>query len=319
VKEAEREDQLAMARRTPTNVVVQLPDADPPAYVPAPQALLPANTNAATAAPVQPAVTTTAQATNAPVTTSVVNNGPAQSAQPASLNVAAALTQYLGNSPANTSAGASANLTATLQPVNLSDTPPQPSSTTPASAQPLDTAAGSAQETTTPLPSYARPAVAGKSPTVGQSMNSALGNGQALPASALTSELRLMPAEQQMRVGEKQRVALTLIANAPLNSALVKLHFDPRFIAIRGISQGDLSVGGPVVMQSIDPSGFVTVSVIPPTGTNLKSGASVLVFLDIEAVAAGESTISFEKDNIQLSASGSRVTPQLFESKLVVK
>ncbi|HYG81248.1 MAG TPA: secretin N-terminal domain-containing protein, partial [Pyrinomonadaceae bacterium] len=43
VREADREDQLAAARRLPTNAVVQLPDSEPVhSYVPAPSALVPA-------------------------------------------------------------------------------------------------------------------------------------------------------------------------------------------------------------------------------------------------------------------------------------
>ena len=110
-----------------------------------------------------------------------------------------------------------------------------------------------------------------------------------------------------------------LISSASLNSVMVRLRFDSRFVAVRGISQGDLSASAPVVMQSIDPSGVVTVSLTPPAGGKFKTGANVLVFLDIEAVATGESVLSFEKNNVQLTSAGSQLTPQLFESRIVVK
>jgi hypothetical protein len=122
-----------------------------------------------------------------------------------------------------------------------------------------------------------------------------------------------------MRVGEKQRLAMVLISNAQLNSAMVRLRFDPRFIAVRGITQGDSSQSAPVIMQAIDPSGMVTISVMSPAGATFKTGANVLVFLDIEAIATGESTLLFEKDNVHLSAAASQATLQLFDSKIVVK
>jgi hypothetical protein len=235
----------------------------------------------------------------------------------------AAVAQLVGNTPSSTSANVNSSSTQTPQLVNLSATPPPPAQTnlTPASsAQPTDAAINSAQETTAaPQPSYARPAMVEKTPAAAQIINKVFGNGPATQPAAASAELRLMPAQQEMRVGEKQRLALTLISSAPLNSAMLRLRFDPRFIAVRGISQGDSSTNASTIMQSIDPSGIVTISVMPPAGVNFKNGASVLVFLDIEATAVGESALSFEKDNVHLSSAGSQVAPQLFESRILVK
>lgn len=309
VQEAEREEQLAAARKTPANVVAQLPAAEQqqPSYIPAPQSLLPSNTTAAAPSNITPAG-------------NLADNAATPANQPGSLNVAAAVAQLVGNSPASTTS-ANTNSTATPQLVNLFATPP-PQQTPAPSAQPTTDAANnnnSAQETTTaPLPSYARPAMVEKAPNTEKIVNKVFGNAPATQPVAV-AELRLMPAQQEMRVGEKQRLALTLISNAPLNSAMLRLRFDPRFINVRGISQGDSAQNAPTIMQSIDPSGIVTISVMPPAGVNFKNGASVLVFLDIEATAAGESTFGFEKDNVHLSSAGSQVTPQLFESRIVVK
>ncbi len=194
------------------------------------------------------------------------------------------------------------------------------------------TANGTPSETTAPAPAYARPAISEKT-SGGEKIAEGISKVAAAtppatppattpattPATAV-AELRLMNAQQEMRVGERQRIALTLISSAALNSASVRLRFDSRFVAVRGISQDNtLAAGAPVVMQSIDPSGVVTISVVPPAGVTLKTGASVLVFLDIEAIAVGESAISFEKDNVNLSSLGTQLSPQLFESKIVVK
>jgi general secretion pathway protein D len=317
VQEAEREEQLAASKRAPSNVVAQLPATEQPAYIPAPQALLPGDNTTTTAAAV-PAATVN---TSAPVAAPASDNA---GAQPKSLNVAAAVAQLVGNSPVSTSASGSNSAAPTPRLVNLFAAPPPEAQTTvtPApSAQPTDAAINSAQETTTaPAPSYARPAMVEKPLAAEKIINKVFGSAPATqPVAASIAELRLMPAQQEMRVGEKQRLALTLISNAPLNSAMLRLRFDPRFIAVRGISQGDSAANAPTIMQSIDPSGIVTISVMPPAGVNFKNGASVLVFLDIEATAAGESALGFEKDNVHLSSAGSQVTPQLFESRILVK
>jgi hypothetical protein len=302
-------------------VVAQAPDAQQqqqPAYVPAPQALLPDNTTT-TAAAVTPAQTGSVTTTAPPVASTTQ----AESAPSGSLNVAAALAQYMDAASLKTSASAAnGKSTETPQPVSLSLTPPQQSSAAPASAQPSEVIANIAQETstaTTPPPSYARPATASQPSTIDKIRTGLLGNAPAAPPAAVTAELRLMPAQQEMSVGGKQKLALTLISNTPFSSAMIRLRFDPRFIAVRGISQGDVSSSAPTVMQSIDPSGIVTISVMPPAGVNFKTGANVLVFLDIEAIAVGESTLGFEKNNVHLSSTGAQATPQLFESKIVVK
>lgn len=312
VQEAEREEQLAAAKSMRANTVAQAAPAELPAYVPAPQALLPASTaNTVAAAPAQPDTT---------AATNVVNTSPAQSTQPGSLNVAAALAQYMNEPPPNINASSAANKAAeTTQPVKLSATA-QPATVTPAQA--LDTANTSALETSAPpaLP-YARPATVEKTSTVEKITNGIFGSAPVAtpPQAAAVAELRLMPAQAEMRVGEKQRLALTLISNTALNSAMLRLRFDPRFVTVRGISQGDFSNGAPIIMQSIDPSGIVTISLMPSPGVTFKTGASVLVFLDIEATAVGESALSFEPGNVHLSSAITQVTPQLFESKIVVK
>lgn len=310
VQEAEREEQLAAARRPPTSVAVQLPDAEPPAYVPAPQSMLPENTTAAATAP-------PSQSTNA-TTTNVANITPAPSVPSGSLDVATALAQYTGAAAGSTSASVNGKSAATPQPLGLfSATPPQTSAT---AAPPSDASAGQTQDATAlPQPSYARPATGEKTSAAGKIAGGLSGSAAATQPALPVAELRLLAARSEMRVGEKQRLALTLISGTPLNSAMVRLRFDPRFIAVRGISQGDFATGAPVIMQSIDPSGQVTVSVMPPPGVSFKTGANVLFFLEIEAIATGESVFGFEKDNVHLAAANSQVGPLLFESKIVVK
>jgi hypothetical protein len=140
--------------------------------------------------------------------------------------------------------------------------------------------------------------------------------------SALVAELRLMAERQEMRVGEKQRVALVLVSKEPLGAATARLRFDPRLLAVRGVSQGDWPDGAssaPVIRQSIDDAGMITLVIQPRSGAPLKSGASVILFLEVEALAAGEGVIRFGPDAYIVAPNGRGVSLQLTESRLTVK
>lgn len=135
------------------------------------------------------------------------------------------------------------------------------------------------------------------------------------------AELRLIPERNEMRVGEKRRLALVLKTDAPLGLAVVTLRFDPRTLAIHNVATGNLFAGQqnvPTITQSVT-GGVLLVSIAPPTGAPM-TGAGVLVFIDIEALATGESAINFDKDNMHLIASdGRNITLQLVQSQVIVK
>jgi hypothetical protein len=133
----------------------------------------------------------------------------------------------------------------------------------------------------------------------------------------------LLPEQQDIRVGEKRRLALILKTDAPLGLAVITLRFDPRAVAVRGVSIGNLFAGvqggPPTLTQSVNAVGVLLVSVAPPPGA-LMTGAGVLIFVDIEATGAGESALSFDKDNMQLIASDGRsVLMQFIPARITVK
>jgi hypothetical protein len=145
------------------------------------------------------------------------------------------------------------------------------------------------------------------------------------PANTVTApaaELRLMSERQEMRVGEKQRLALLLTTNAPLGTALLAVRFDARTIAVRGITKGLASAQGalPTIMQSVDPNGMVLISVSPLPDAPLSAGSHVLLYLDIEALAGGEGKITFDQGNMYInSADGRSVKLSIVPGRLVVK
>ena len=125
-----------------------------------------------------------------------------------------------------------------------------------------------------------------------------------------------------MRVGERRRLALVLKTDAPLGLAVLTLRFDPKSVAVRGISVGNLFAGSqsaPALTQTVNPEGLLLVSVAPPAGASM-TGAGVLIFIDIEAIATGESAIGFDKENIHLmAADGRSVLLQFVQSSVTVK
>ena len=126
-----------------------------------------------------------------------------------------------------------------------------------------------------------------------------------------------------MRVGGKQRVALVFVSKEPLGNAIMRLHFDPKVVAVRSVSPGvwlDGAQTQPSIMQEIDPAGIVAIAISPQAGAPLKTGANVVLFLDIEALAAGESVINFDPTNLNVvTADGRAVKLQMAENRLTVK
>jgi general secretion pathway protein D len=310
VRESEREDQLAAARRIPTNVVVQLPDAEPaPSYVPAPQSLMTAGNNATAQTPI-----TKTENGAAPVNTSLMSNLPQSSNA-----LANALAQLTGDAPPAPAALVNKQGSASARPVQVA----QSLGVTP---MPLPATNGGATRTETTANNTAQNQPAATTPSPGGKIKSeAFGQPPAAapPESVVPLvEARLMAEMQEMRVGQKQRIALVLISKEPLGNTLARLHFDPRVLAVRGISQGpwpDGASSAPRLMQSIDPAGLIMLAIAPQTNAPLKSGANVILYLDIEALAAGESAISFDENTQAATLDGRAVKVQMTESRVTVK
>lgn len=148
-------------------------------------------------------------------------------------------------------------------------------------------------------------------------------NSSSAPTSA--AELRLIPEQQEMRVGDKRRLMLMLKTDAPLGLAVVTFRFDPHSIAVRNVLPVSLTTSSgtaaPTLAQSIDAAnGVLLVSITPPAGTSSLTSAGVLLTLDIEAIGAGESAVTFDTNNTHIVATDGRdVLLQLARSRITVK
>jgi general secretion pathway protein D len=312
VQEADREDQLAAARRIPNNVVVQLPDAEPPpAYVPAPKALMTTGDN------------TTAQSVPAKTETAAVATPVSATNIPQSSNALAnAIAQLTGDAPPLPAALVDKRAAATSPAVEVSQSLSKPATPLLPMKLPAVTLVGKSEAAPN---SSSKDQVSTEKSSIAEKLKSGLfGKPPATPEPVMVlAEARLLPGQPEMHVGEKQRIALVLVSKEPLGNAILRLNFDPRYVAVRSVVPGNWPDGAatqPSVMQSIDPAGIIAVAISPQAGASLKTGANVVLFLDIEAIAAGESVISFDQANAHvLTSDGRAVKLQMVESRVTVK
>ncbi len=315
LQDADREEQqlaTAAARRArnnsvSTNVVVQLPDAEQPAYVPAPRALADTAGTPTTTAPNNSAAMMTSAV-------SAVNQTSASVARSLS-NVAAPV--------GNNSAPAPAAVQSLALPGNADIAERLKAMLTQSTATP-STTGGNAQVAAALSSMDAPPPLPEKSAAPVRMADPAGTKVEAIVKTGATgvAELRLMSERQEMRVGEKQRLAILLTTDAPLGTALLALHFDPHTIAVRGITKGYVDARGasPTITQSVDPNGLMLVSVSPSPDAAAATGARVLFYLDIEAIAPGESKIVFDQNNMYLNAADGRgLQLRLLPGRLTVK
>jgi hypothetical protein len=123
------------------------------------------------------------------------------------------------------------------------------------------------------------------------------------------AELLLLPERQELKVGERRRVMLFLKTDAPLGLATATLRFDPKALAVRSVSQGGLAVeksGAPSVTQSVDASGVLVISVAPAAGAQPLTGEGLLLVIEVEGLAPGETGLQFDADKVHLVATDGR-------------
>ncbi|MDQ3908014.1 MAG: hypothetical protein M3268_06685, partial [Acidobacteriota bacterium] len=142
-------------------------------------------------------------------------------------------------------------------------------------------------------------------------------------AAAGPAQLILMSGQREMRVGERQRLMVFVKADAPLSLVAATLKFDPRVFAVRSVEKGSLFDGAnaalPQLTQSVDPRGSLLALVAPATGSPV-SGAGVLLFVEIEALSAGDSEIGFDQSGLHLmSTDGRNVAAKATPVRVTVK
>jgi len=141
---------------------------------------------------------------------------------------------------------------------------------------------------------------------------------------ARVAQLSLLPEGDVMKVGEKRRYAIQLNTDVPLSLALVALKFDPKVVKVNAVTAGSLLPGtgdaAPLVTPLIDASGACVISITSRYGKAPFKGSGALLFIDLEAVGAGDAALTFVKETLHLVASDARdVTSQLIQGTATVK
>ena len=298
LRETEREEQIAAARRIPKNVVIQLPDATATVYEPAKvdtASQQTAKTEAATIAPVQTNVAAAPQTQTVSTQTTDSNRVVASLQNDTAMpQPKAAMISTPQNSPAAQPTDVATALKTLVSPsTNIATTnfsAKQEATVTPVVDQPAPKSESSVAKSTEPTPSMI--------------------------------ELSLAPGSNELNVGEKRQLALRVKSDAPLGMALVTLRFDPKVLKINSISLGDLfanAKAAPTLTQSIDEHGMVLLSLTPAAGAAVTADGSLLN-IDVEAIAAGDSTLAIDLSNVHLVASDGRpLLLQIEPIKLTVK
>jgi general secretion pathway protein D len=267
IRESDRADQLAAARKVPRNVTVQLPDVEPEPFSPAVRD----GVAQAGQANTQPNTSATTVPTVAAGKTGGSNTGASETAnaqvQSQSQTPAEELPAFVPAPKSLVSNRSAAEVAA----VNTS-------------------AAGAANAMLTSLPRPIDAAVV------------------SIPNESRIVQLRLTPTNEVLKVGERRRLTVELKSGVTLGLAVLGLRFDPKVVKVHTIWTGSLFTSDkegramPSIKQSIDPAGFCLFSISTLNGAAPMRGEGALVFIDIEALAAGDATLAFDKQTMHLAA-----------------
>lgn len=164
---------------------------------------------------------------------------------------------------------------------------------------------------TLPVPAAAGGAVAANNagPLVPASESPAAPAASAPAPGESAAELLMMTDRQELKVGERGRLLVFLKTDAPLGLATATLRFDPKALAVRSVTQGGLAgmgAGAPVINQTVDASGVLVVSIAPAAGAPALTGEGLLLVIEVEGLAPGETGLQFDADKVHLVATDGR-------------
>lgn len=286
LREADREEQLAAARLQQRNVTARLN----PSFEPAP--VNPVTNNAST----QTANATTTPAGSAANTVAANITPPAASVVPPA--------------PANSNQVAKTQSASEELPAFV----PAPKSLV------SNSEASQVAAVNTNLNSNAQAALTSMPKLIETSLSS-------VSANAKTGQLILAPSEAVMKVGETHRFAIALKTDASLAMAVLALRFNPKVIRIKDLSAGTSLTddngnkeGGPSLTQSIDANGVCLISLSNLQRASWLKNSGLWLFINVEAVAAGDSGLAFDASATHLMATDAgNVTLDLPPVRAIVK
>ena len=138
------------------------------------------------------------------------------------------------------------------------------------------------------------------------------------------AQLSLLPDGDVMKVGEKRRYAIQLNSDVPLSLALLAFRFDPKVVKVNAVTAGNLlsNLGNtaPLFTPSIDASGTCLISITSLNGKGSFKGSGPLLFIDLEAIGAGNAALAFVKEQLHLvGTDGRNATSEVIQGIATVK
>jgi general secretion pathway protein D len=313
IREADREDQIAAARAIPRNASIQLPDA--PLQVAKPVNTDAGNTAAVNTAPAAPAATT--------ATTTVTPAATAENKTVTAENKAAPTTDNKPMATAENKTVAAENKAADNKPAATAE------NNKPAAVEELPSFVPAPKSL---ISDRAAAEVATVNPGGAANQNAVL---TSMPKATETSldtklgakpiaQLSLLQGDNVMKVGEKRRYAIQLSSDVPLSLALLAFKFDPKVVKVHSLTAGNLlsstAETAPLFTPSIDASGTCMISISALNGKGTFKGSGVLLFIDLEAIGAGDAALTFVRETMHLVGTDARdVVSQFVEGTATVK
>jgi general secretion pathway protein D len=313
LREADQEEKIAAARRLPKSPYIQLPDRDPVTYEPA------AKTDAIAQTKVGDA---NIAASSSVVSTAVANTrGQISGLAIPAMQFVAANTVDAGLAPAPA-------------PLRTETLMPQPKSAAVSTIQnqpvmqSADVATALKNVVSSPA-NVSATSLTGKETAavapvidVAPKPDSSAASVKPLDPAASMIEVSLSPDKSELKVGDKQQLQLRVKSDAPLGMAIATLRFDPKVLKVTSISMGDLFANAktpPALTQSVDEHGMVLMSITPGSGSAVTADGGI-INIGVEALAPGDSTLSFDLSNVHVIASDGRpLLLQIDPVKLTVK
>lgn len=132
----------------------------------------------------------------------------------------------------------------------------------------------------------------------------------AVPAessAAPVADLAMAGDIKEMKAGERAKLAISLTGSASFRSAVLGLKFDPTKVAIRSVSLGDVfgvDAAKPAA-PFLNQNGKMFVSLTANEGIRT-AAAGTLVIIEVEALADGKPSITFDADVLNLMTADGR-------------
>jgi general secretion pathway protein D len=125
------------------------------------------------------------------------------------------------------------------------------------------------------------------------------------------AQLSFLNADEPLAVGEKRRYAVRLSSDVSLSVAMLALRFDPKVLKVNAVSAGSLLTSqseglGATFSQSVDPTGVCIISISALNSKSAIKGIGELIFIDVEAIGAGDAALVFDKETLHLIAADAR-------------